>query len=214
MAPNPIIIMPKEPAPTRREHEATGHFNIRAGIAWAIASILVGAFLVAEPLRGRRWLFSGSAMESVLLIHGSVSGSRILQSVPLWTLLASLNLTYALLSKSRLLYSFFAALCWPSVVLTCIFQFEFASAFTRRRLRRLLTSWHFTKDKVAFFNLPALELDIGTDGLVAIRGLTVAYNDLSLEAHGIELSALSLHPPLQRDGRYCATDRILRFEAA
>ena len=46
---------------------------------------------------------------------------------------------------------------------------------------------HFYRDKVAFFSLPSLVIDIDLDGLVTIRGVTFSILDLTIELHGIEI---------------------------
>lgn len=58
----------------------------------------------------------------------------------------------------------------------------------RRGLRKLLGGQpHFVKDKLALFNLPALEIDTDVNGLFVIRGVTISFSTLTLVAHGIEL---------------------------
>jgi hypothetical protein len=54
-------------------------------------------------------------------------------------------------------------------------------------LRRLLRDLHFFHDKVAFFDLPGLEFDTETKGLLAIRGATLHLSTLTLVAHGVEV---------------------------
>ncbi|KAK3717651.1 hypothetical protein LTR37_005718 [Vermiconidia calcicola] len=62
--------------------------------------------------------------------------------------------------------------------------------FARRNLRRWLRQLHFTRDKIALFNLPALEIDTDVNGLFVIRGVTISLSSLSLVAHGIELGLM------------------------
>ncbi|KAK5124085.1 hypothetical protein LTR08_006101 [Meristemomyces frigidus] len=135
----------------------------------------------------RRWLLSGCAIESLLILFGASLGSRIFHTIPLWTLLAFLNLAYAVSATSWLLYGFFAAACYPSILLTCLFQFAFAADFARKSSRRALRQLQFTRDKIALFNLPALEIDTDVNGLFVVRGVTISLSSLSIEAHGIEL---------------------------
>lgn len=71
--------------------------------------------------------------------------------------------------------------------MTCIFQFAFASDFARRNLRRLLKELHFIDDKIAFFEIPALEIDTEVDGLLVVRGITFSISTLSFVAHAVEV---------------------------
>jgi hypothetical protein len=52
----------------------------------------------------------------------------------------------------------------------------------------VLRDLHFFNDKIAFFNLPGLEFDTSTTGLLAIRGATLHLSTLTLVAHGVEVA--------------------------
>ncbi|KAK4984427.1 hypothetical protein LTR66_001688 [Elasticomyces elasticus] len=71
--------------------------------------------------------------------------------------------------------------------LSCLYQFEGVSDLARKGLRRLLKDLYFTRDKIAFFDIPALEIDRDVDGLMVIRGLTISLSSLTIIAHGIEV---------------------------
>lgn len=45
----------------------------------------------------------------------------------------------------------------------------------------------FLDDKIALFDIPALEIDTEVDGLLVIRGATISLSTLTLVAHGIEV---------------------------
>ena len=192
MVPNPIIIPRKELAERGRSGREieTGRTTTPAGQLGAIVSTSIVVLLVATQAWARRWLYSGSAIESLLIIYGSASGTRIFSFMPLWTVLASLNLAYAVASTSWLLYGCFAAVCYPTVLLTFLIISSSALQFMRRSMRGLLNQLHFIGDKVAFFNLPALEIDADVDGLLVVRGLTISLSTLTIEAHGVELGKL------------------------
>ena len=142
----------------------------------------------------RRWLLSGCAIESLIILLGANTGSRIFPAIPLWTLLVTLNGFYAVSATSWLLYGVFAATCYPSILLTCLFQFSFAADLARKNSRRALRQLQFTRDKIALFNLPALEIDTDVDGLFVIRGITISLSSLTIVAHGIELGTLHYSP--------------------
>jgi hypothetical protein len=57
----------------------------------------------------------------------------------------------------------------------------------RRKLRALLRELHFIDDKIAFFNIPALEIDTDVDGLMVLRGITFSLSTLSFVVHGVEV---------------------------
>jgi hypothetical protein len=57
----------------------------------------------------------------------------------------------------------------------------------RTTLRSLIKQFQFVHDKVAFFGLPALEIDVDVAGLMVIRGVTIHLSSLTIVAHGIEL---------------------------
>ena len=182
---NPTIL-PRMPVPGRApgfKHKPRKRTDLTAAyLCTAIILVLATGLPWA-----RRWALSGCAIESLALIFGEGLNSRIFSGVPLWTFLASLNVVYAVTSTSWLLYGIFAAACYPLVFLTCLCQFHMVANFTRKILRKVLRQLHFTRDKIALFNIPALQIDTEVDGLFVLRGLTLSLSTLTIEAHGIEL---------------------------
>lgn len=153
------------------------------------------AVLVATLDWPRRWLSSGCAFETLVILYGEGTGTRIFNRIPLWTLLASLNLVYAICSTSWLLFSVFTVVTYPCIGCTCLFQFAFVANAARKCLRKVLKQLHFTRDKIALFNLPALEINTDVDGLLVVRGLTIELSSLTIVAHGIELGmSAAPHP--------------------
>lgn len=183
MAPSPIMLPKKRKSVgiQNEQQEAT------SSLIWPLLATASTGLLFAIANWPWRWLLSGCGFETLLLIAAAGSDARIFPAVPLWTILATLNLVYAISSTSWLLNAFFTASCWPFILITCLFQFSYASEFTRRSLRRLLRDLYFTQDRIAFFNLPALEIDTEVDGLMVIRGITISLSDLTLVAHGVEV---------------------------
>lgn len=187
MAPNPIAI-PRKPVRQSIYEEPTRHDAPAPGLGYPILASALVVLLLATVSWSRSWTFSGAGIESLLLIYGYSQQKRILASIPLWTLLATLNLIYAICSTSWLLNGLFVLAIYPFVLLTCLNQFRRAANMARSGLRRILGSQpHFVKDKLAMFNLPALEIDTEVDGLFVIRGITMSFSSLTLVAHGIEL---------------------------
>ncbi|KAJ3495255.1 hypothetical protein NLG97_g3525 [Lecanicillium saksenae] len=54
-------------------------------------------------------------------------------------------------------------------------------------LRAFLKQLHFVDDKIALFDIPALEIDTEVDGLLVLRGITISLSTLSFTVHGVEV---------------------------
>ncbi|KAF1945498.1 hypothetical protein EJ02DRAFT_451529 [Clathrospora elynae] len=149
---------------------------------------LAGTFLATLALSWPlRWAISGAPILVYAILLGEAYGHRILPFVPLWTVFSTVNLVYAICSTSWLLYWVFWACCWPTIFVTCLFQFDAPAALARRTLRKtFLRDLHFINDQIAFFDLPALEIDTEVKGLFVIRGVTLSLSTLTLVAHGVE----------------------------
>ncbi|KFY21906.1 hypothetical protein V493_06997 [Pseudogymnoascus sp. VKM F-4281 (FW-2241)] len=145
------------------------------------------AFLVALQQWPRRWLLSGAPVLQFFILHGNSRGDRILPLTGLWSMFTTLHLIYAIASTSWLLYWVFAVLCYLSIFFTCLFQYEIVGNFVRKKLRFLLKQLHFIDDKIAFFHIPALEIDTDVDGLMVLRGITFSLSTLSFTVHGVEV---------------------------
>lgn len=157
-------------------------------LAWLFLSYLAVCALAFISGWVRSWLFSGSAVESLLVLLGP-----LLQSVvPPWVLVLCLNAIYAVASTSWLLRVIFAVLCWPLVVATSIAQYVLISSFTRAKLRWLLRQVHFYRDKMAFFAFPVLIIDADISGFVAVEGVTASLLSLSIEFHSIDIGMYAL----------------------
>ncbi|KAL3419437.1 hypothetical protein PVAG01_09659 [Phlyctema vagabunda] len=135
----------------------------------------------------RRWLISGAPILQFFLLLGVSNGYRVLPFFSLWSLFTTLNLLYAIAATSWLLYWVFAVGCYQAIFLTCLFQFSIVGRIARRYLRLVLKQLQFIDDKVAFFDIPALEIDTEVDGLMVIRGITFSLSKLSITAHGVEV---------------------------
>ncbi|KAK4504912.1 hypothetical protein PRZ48_002875 [Zasmidium cellare] len=132
------------------------------------------------------WLYSGAAILSQLLVYDQARQTAAFPSTRPWMILAILNIIYAIASTSWLQYRIFATICWVIVLVTFVSIAPWASYASRAILRRLLTRAHLTSDVIAGFDLPALHLDIGLEGLLAVRGWTFSLWKMTLELHGVE----------------------------
>jgi hypothetical protein len=74
------------------------------------------------------------------------------------------------------------------VALVSLCQFEIVASVVRKGARGLLKQLHFIDDKIAFFHIPALEIDTEVDGLMVLRGITFSLSTLSFVVHGIEVA--------------------------
>lgn len=190
MAPNPIMI-PRKPVVRPASQDLHNPSRTSSSHATTLVATSVLVVLVATVHWARRWLLSGAAIESLLVLYANGRPGRIFPSVPLWTILSTLNLTYAVCSTSWLLYGLFVAACYPVMLLTSLAQFPKAGHQCRRILRKTLgKDPHFIRDQLALFNLPALEIDTEVNGLFVIRGVTISFSSLTLVAHGIEIGKL------------------------
>jgi hypothetical protein len=186
MAPNPIVIprnVLKQPVQQAKVDPLYRICYIPTSIAFASTV----TFLIIKYSWAQNWLFSGTPVLTYLILVGASHGHRILPFLHLWTLLATINLFYSIACTSWLLNAFYAAGCWPAILMTSLFQFDIVGTLARRRLRTILSQLHFVNDKIALFDIPALEIDVNVAGLLVIRGLTISLSSLTFEAHGIEL---------------------------
>jgi hypothetical protein len=134
-----------------------------------------------------RWIFSGAPFLACSLAIAEWTGKRVFSWIPIWALFTVLTTTYAVASTSWVLYWGFVATCYTAILLSCLFQFSFASRIVRRYLKDLLRECHIVQDSISLFDLPALEIDKDTVGLFVIRGLTFSLSTLTATAYGIEV---------------------------
>lgn len=188
MAPNPVVIPRRNagPRPQTRNPQLKSH----ASAAIIILTILTAA-LAAFNFWSTKWVTSGAAVESLLLAYASLNGALIRRGLHLWTSLAALNVSFALLSTSWLLYPAFAAACYLAILLTCFSLFPVVSSLIRKWVRRILPQFHFFRDKIGLFKIPALHIDTQVSGLFVVRGITVSLLNLRIDAYGLEVGKWS-----------------------
>lgn len=172
---------PRDPIASTHKHGHTRSYTLPAVYAAGVA------VAIAKWHWPRRWLFSGTPILNLILLVGQSSGQRVLPIVPLWTLLATLNLFYAVAATSWLLYGVFAAAMVPAIFVASVYQFDLAARLVRRSMRKAVSQMQFVHDTVALFDLPALEIDVDVEGLMVVRALTISLSTLTVTAHGIEV---------------------------
>ena len=149
--------------------------------------VAIVVLLVALLEWPRPWLLSGAPILTYVLLLGASRDSRAVPILPSWTVLATLHLCYAVAATSWLLYWVFLIVCYPLIFVSCLFQFNVVGRVVRHRLRSLLRQLQFTNDKIAIFDIPALEINTTVDGLLVVRGLTLSLSSLTVVAHGVEV---------------------------
>ncbi|KAJ8107112.1 hypothetical protein OPT61_g9091 [Boeremia exigua] len=182
-ASNPTECPSRRPVPTQPAVKQKTGVSSSLHLTFLAATALA-ALVFTWPFR---WIVSGAPQLIYALLLGEAYGYRILPFIPLWTIFATVNFVYAVCSTSWLLFWVFWAACWPTFVVACLFQFDAPAGLARRISRKtFLRDLHFINDQVAFFDLPALEIDTEVKGLFVIRGVTLSLSTLTLVAHGIE----------------------------
>lgn len=133
------------------------------------------------------WVLSGAPILTYFILLGASKGYRIVPFIPLWALLFGINLIYFVADTSWLLWRLFAFACYPTIFISCLFQFEAVGRRVRKFLRQTIKQLQFVNDKIAFFDIPALEIDTDVDGLFVMRGITIELSSLTIIVHGIEV---------------------------
>ncbi|CAJ2500262.1 Uu.00g031150.m01.CDS01 [Anthostomella pinea] len=183
----PKAAVPRKPVPTAAAAPPPPSVTKKAARPVAPALACLAGTLLGTLIFSWRWIVSGAPLLLISLLLGEWNGCRVLPWLPLWVIFTTVNFAYAVVAPSWLLTCAFAALCYPAVILSCLFQFKFAAKFARRRSRRLLRHVFFVQDTVGLFDLPALEIDTDSTGLFVVRGLTISLSTLTATAYGIEV---------------------------
>ncbi|KAF1953674.1 hypothetical protein CC80DRAFT_527091 [Byssothecium circinans] len=147
----------------------------------------VAATLLAATVFSWRWIISGTPILLSSLFLAEWNDRRVIPWLPLWAIFTTLNFAYVVAATSWLLYWIFTSACYCAILLSSLYQFEFAARFARHRGRKLLRHVLFIQDRVGLFDLPALEIDTDTIGLFVVRGLTISLSSLTATAYGVEV---------------------------
>lgn len=170
------------PGKLRDPHAYRSGAYLQAHIFLGVTVALISTF--KWPLR---WLLSGTPVLTYALWLGQGIGCRVLPFIPLWTLVVLINMTYYVAATSWLLFGLYLPACYLTIVIASLYQFDFAARVMRRILGPVLQQPRFIKDRIAFLDIPALEIDTEVKGLMVIRGLTFSLLHLNLIAHGVEV---------------------------
>ena len=108
MAPNPIMLPKRRTRQSRHSLGVTEDVDTEnLGLTWPLITSACVVLLLALSKWAFRWVLSGCAIETLVILFGAGYGSRLFPAVPLWTVLTTLNLFYAVASTSWLLYGVF-----------------------------------------------------------------------------------------------------------
>lgn len=185
MPPNPIFARHR-PTLSHQSDQPTTRRPLGSTPIIFLSTVLGIAALA--PAATRQWLYSGAVLESLLIIYSDTQrSSNDVHAARLWIVLAAVNITYLIASTSWLLRASFVGTCYSVIFATCISEFLIVSRAARSTIRRILPGVHFLGDKIAYFNLPALEIDAEAYGLLVARGITFSLSTLEIEVHGLEL---------------------------
>ncbi|KAK6354011.1 hypothetical protein TWF730_008431 [Orbilia blumenaviensis] len=145
--------------------------------------------ILAFPEWSLRWWISGTPLLCFLILYGA-SISELPNTNPTQRLpyVFGILFIYLIISTSWLANAILTVLTWPFVALLAATNFPFLQAIVRRSMRRLGRDMHYFQNKIACFDLPALEIDVRANGMMVIEGMTFTLSTLTLEAHSIEVA--------------------------
>ncbi|KAK6541900.1 hypothetical protein TWF694_007677 [Orbilia ellipsospora] len=160
------------------------------GLSTPYFFLLFSAYtLFAFPEWSSRWWLSGIPLLCFLVLLGAHK-SEIPNTHPAQRLphIAAILFIHLILSTSWLARYVLAILTWPFVAILAISNFTILQGFVRRFMRRLGRDMHYFQDKIACFDLPALDIDVHVNGMMVIEGATFTLSTLTIEAHSIEVA--------------------------
>ncbi|KAK5050955.1 hypothetical protein LTR84_003514 [Exophiala bonariae] len=172
----------RDPSKPRDLHAYRSGTYLRAHIFLGLTIALVTTF--KWPLR---WALSGTPTLTYILWLGEANGCRIQPPIPLWTMIIFINLVYSVATTSWLLFGIYIPACYLTIFVASLYQFDLAAHALRTVLGSILKQPRFINDRIAFLNLPALEIDVDVKGLLVVRGVTFSLLHLNIIAHGIEV---------------------------
>ncbi|KAI0477052.1 hypothetical protein GGR56DRAFT_665231 [Xylariaceae sp. FL0804] len=175
--------------------EARSHRTWSRGHSFAPLACLAGT-LLGTLIFSWRWIASGTPLLLLSLLAGEWRRRRVVPWLPLWAIFTTVNFVYVVAATSWLLLWVYATVCYPAIFFSCLFQFDFAASLARRLARRLLRQVLFVQDTVGLFDLPALEIDTDSIGLLVVRGLTISLSTLTATAYGVEVG-VKLSPDME-----------------
>ncbi|CCG84440.1 protein of unknown function [Taphrina deformans PYCC 5710] len=134
-----------------------------------------------------RWALSGAPLLCFVLLSGRLGWLSKSPKLLLWTLF-NVNAAYALLSTSWLFYDFYVVTSYPTIFVLAILSSKRLQKLVRKTLGFLLSGFNFNEDKLAFFDLPAIDIDDGdVPCLLVIRGFTFSLSTMTFVVHGVEV---------------------------
>ncbi|KAK6335055.1 hypothetical protein TWF718_010497 [Orbilia javanica] len=144
--------------------------------------------ILAFPEWSIRLWTSGVPLLCFLIFYGGtvsqLPNTHPNQRLPL---VVGILLLYIIFSTSWLAHYILILITWPFVALLATANFTFLQTIVRRSIRRLGRDLHYFQNKIACFDIPALDIDVLANGMMVIEGLTFTLSAFTLEAHSIEV---------------------------
>ncbi|KAF3294398.1 hypothetical protein TWF132_003387 [Orbilia oligospora] len=159
------------------------------GLSTPIFSLAFSIYtLFAFPEWSKRWWISGVPLLCFLILYGA-SISKLPNTHPTQRLpyVVGILIVYLIFSTSWLAHYALTIITWPVVAILATANFTFLQTVVRRSMRRLGRDMHYFQNKIACFDLPALDIDVRANGMMVIEGLTFTVSTFTLEAHSIEV---------------------------
>ncbi|KAJ6259670.1 hypothetical protein Dda_5308 [Drechslerella dactyloides] len=145
--------------------------------------------LIAFPEWSIRWCLSGIPLLCFLILLGAdrsdLPDTAPSQRVPH---VATIIFVHLILSTSWLAYYLMAVLTWPLVAVLAVANSVVLQGVFRHSIKRIGRDLHYFQDKIACFDLPALDIDVHVLGMMVIEGATFTLSTLTIEAHSIEVA--------------------------
>ncbi|EWC44268.1 hypothetical protein DRE_01094 [Drechslerella stenobrocha 248] len=136
-----------------------------------------------------RWWISGTPLLCFLVLYGALqSDLPLTQPAQRLPYVAGILAFYTVLSTSWLAYYILTLITWPLVVIFAIANSTVLQRIVRRSMHGIGRDMHYFRDKIACFDLPALDIDVRVNGMMVIEGMTFTLSTLTIEAHSIEVA--------------------------
>lgn len=134
-----------------------------------------------------RYFKSGAPFLSFALLLGK-PGALLGSPLALTLSIGAITVAYLACETSWLFYYVYMAICWPTTLITSLVRSSRLQRRTRQLLRVLLGKLYLFGDRVAVFDIPAIEVDDGDVPVVlAIRGVTWTLSTMTFRVHAVEV---------------------------
>jgi hypothetical protein len=176
-------------APTRSMRSPKRRsFNELWGLELTFYFLSMAALTLLLYAWSKAWFASGTPFLIFTLLLGRPED--LFKHPPfLAMVMLAIHASYLICSTSWLLIRLYKAVCYPAIFIIAIIRLPRLQIMLREAVRPLFaSSFHFYGDTIAFFGLPALEIDDGdVPCLLNIRGVTFHLKTCTFHVTGIEV---------------------------